>query len=866
VTGSGKIAAALSDRYLIEREIGAGGMATVYLAKDLKHDRDVALKILRADLSAVLGGDRFLNEVRITARLDHPHILTLIDSGEAGGVFYYVLPLVRGESLRAKLEREKQLGLDEALSITRQIASALDYAHKQGVVHRDIKPENILLHEGEAMLADFGIALAVKEAGGNRLTETGLSLGTPQYMSPEQATGERSLDARSDIYSLGAVLYEMLAGEAPVTGATAQAMIAKLMTERPTRLRVIRDTVPEGVDSAVARALAKVPADRFASAGDFAAAIAAGAAHPARPATGAGMSRTAQVAIIAGVAIVAAITAVVVTRRVAGGSGRAPAAVLRDRRQLTTTGRVALPSISPDGKLLAYVVPDCSGGSCRYAIELQDVGGTTTRRLFDGATALYDIAWSPDRRYLLFEGSVGERYGTWLISALGGTPRWITAYNAAFWAGGDSLLSVRATGPDSVYWITVAGLDGVPRDSIRLAERGYGIGIAGAVPNSAWIIVSMRQQARREYLAMDRTGRVSGRVSVPSYSADGVPSADAMWIHVQQTGADPRPPIVRVPFDARTGRFADRQDTVYTGQITRFTVTADGGSLVLDEGTAEYGVWAVDFRDALRGALADSRRVLESTTRLAIEVSPDGSRLLIKKDVDLTAGQLAVMPFTGGSETPVPLNGTPIAAFWADSASIAIGERRPDGLHLSLADARTGTRRSDMVLPDSAINDFAPLGDGWAWLPRNGRKIAWQRPGESAPRQWLQPDWYANLTHVTATSGGSQLAIMGWKAVTNDSIVISVVKLADSSMTPWAAMFGEDGGMHWLPDGSLMVWIWTTQESVSLYRVRGPGRVTSLGVVARPIYGFRASDDLRRAAVVVRNYHGDAWMSRVVRP
>src|SRR5687768_5504450 len=223
-----RLKAALSDRYHIERELGAGGMATVYLARDLKHDREVALKVLRADLSAVIGTERFLSEVRITARLDHPHILTLIDSGEADGILYYVLPYVRGESLRGKLNREKQLGVDEALSIVRQVASALDYAHERGVVHRDIKPENILLHEGEAVLADFGIALAVQEAGGNRLTETGLSLGTPQYMSPEQATGDRSLERRSDIYSPGAVLYEMISGEPPVTGATADRKSTRL--------------------------------------------------------------------------------------------------------------------------------------------------------------------------------------------------------------------------------------------------------------------------------------------------------------------------------------------------------------------------------------------------------------------------------------------------------------------------------------------------------------------------------------------------------------------------------------------------------------------------------------------------------------
>ncbi len=269
-----QLQADLADRYVLERELGRGGMATVYLAHDLKHDRDVALKILRPDLAAVLGRERFLAEIRLTAKLDHPHILTLIDSGESNGLLWYVVPFIRGESLRQKLQREKQLGLDEALTITKQVAGALEYAHQHGVIHRDLKPENILIHEGEAMLADFGIALAVKEAGGNRLTETGLSLGTPQYMSPEQATGDRQLDARSDVYSLGAVLYEMLAGEPPHTGATVQAVIAKLMTERPTRLKTVRDTVPEGVDAAVARALAKVPADRFSSAAAFVAALA----------------------------------------------------------------------------------------------------------------------------------------------------------------------------------------------------------------------------------------------------------------------------------------------------------------------------------------------------------------------------------------------------------------------------------------------------------------------------------------------------------------------------------------------------------------------------------------------------------------
>ena len=228
-----RLSAALADRYRIEREVGAGGMATVYLSEDLRHQRRVAVKVLRPDLSAIVGAERFLNEIRVTANLQHPHILPLYDSGEADHLLFYVMPYVEGESLRDRLKREKQLPIDEAVRLAKEVASALDYAHRQGVIHRDIKPENILIQDGAALVTDFGIALAVSQAGGTRLTETGLSLGTPFYMSPEQATGDRQIDARSDIYALGAVLYEMLSGDPPHTGSTSQAVIAAVVTEEP---------------------------------------------------------------------------------------------------------------------------------------------------------------------------------------------------------------------------------------------------------------------------------------------------------------------------------------------------------------------------------------------------------------------------------------------------------------------------------------------------------------------------------------------------------------------------------------------------------------------------------------------------------
>jgi serine/threonine-protein kinase len=268
-----RLTAALSDRYTIERELGQGGMATVYLAHDLKHARQVAIKVLKPELAAVLGAERFVVEIRTTAALQHPHILPLFDSGTADGFLYFVMPYIQGETLRNKLDRETQLGIEESVRMASDIASALHYAHQHGVIHRDIKPENILLHDGRPMVADFGIALAVSAAAGGRMTETDLSLGTPHYMSPEQATAEKEISARSDVYSLGSVLYEMLAGQPPHLGGSAQQIIMKIIAEPVAAVTQFRKTVPPNVAAAVAKALEKLPADRFDSAKAFAEAL-----------------------------------------------------------------------------------------------------------------------------------------------------------------------------------------------------------------------------------------------------------------------------------------------------------------------------------------------------------------------------------------------------------------------------------------------------------------------------------------------------------------------------------------------------------------------------------------------------------------
>ena len=275
MTSIDRLTAALATRYRIERELGADGLAAVYLAHDVKHDRHVTVNVLKPELGAVLNAERFLSEIKVTATLQHPNVLPLFDSGDADGLLYYVMPYIEGETLRARLQREQQLPVDEVVRLVTLLAAAIDFAHARGVVHRDLKPENILLQAGQPVIADFGIALAVARAGGERVTQTGLSLGTPHYISPEQAARERVVEARSDQYALGALMYEMLMGEPPHTEATAQMIIARVMSETPRSIRTARPAVSESVDAAVQRMLSKSPADRFPTCCDFARALVA---------------------------------------------------------------------------------------------------------------------------------------------------------------------------------------------------------------------------------------------------------------------------------------------------------------------------------------------------------------------------------------------------------------------------------------------------------------------------------------------------------------------------------------------------------------------------------------------------------------
>jgi eukaryotic-like serine/threonine-protein kinase len=688
-------------------------MATVYQAHDLRNDRKVAVKVLRSELAAILGAERFLAEIRTTASLQHPHILPLFDSGEAGGFLYYVLPFVRGESLRERLNREKQLGLDEALTFTRQVASALDYAHNQGIVHRDIKPENILIHEGEAMLADFGIALAVKEAAGNRLTETGLSLGTPQYMSPEQATGDRTLDARSDVYSLGAVLYEMLAGEPPVTGPNAQAMIAKLLTERPTRLRVARDTVPEGVDAAVARALAKAPADRFSTAGAFASAVQAGVAE-ARPTV---RRRSRRLWIGGALGAVVALLAFGVWRVTHPG---APALVMGRSEQLTSDpGLEIQPAISPDGRLVAY----SAGNSSRMRVFLRPVAGGRTIPLSEDAGAVETQArWSPDGNGLLFL----TRGGVSVAPTLGGSSRPIVAptsshaVRAATWSpDGQEIAFVRG---DSLQVVPLGG------GPARYLASGSDLHSCGWSPDGRWIAcVSLNGSSVRPgsnfgnlapstIILVPAMGGEPVRLLEPkAFNQSPAWSPDGQRLFFLSNRDGPRDIYGMTLSPSGRPRGEPARLTTGLGAIS-ISLAADGRRLAYASYSARANIWSLPIPS---GAPTSAEAATPVTTGSqiieAMRVSRDGHWLVFDSNLRGNSDIYRV-PVSGGQ--PEQLTTDPADEFAPDLS--------PDGRAITYHSWRTGTRDIEVKPLDGGpierVTD-TPAHEGYpVWSP-DGRAI-----------------------------------------------------------------------------------------------------------------------------------------------
>ena len=779
-------------------------MATVYLARDLKHERLVALKVLRAELSAILGGERFLREIRLTAALQHPHILPLLDSGEAGGFLYYVLPFVRGESLRDRLNREKQLGLDEALTFIKQVASALDYAHHQGVVHRDIKPENILIQEGEAMLADFGIALAVKEAGGNRLTETGLSLGTPQYMSPEQATGDRQLDARSDVYSLGAVLYEMLAGEPPVTGPNAQAMIAKLLTERPTRLRVVRETVPESVDAAVAKALAKTPADRFPSAGEFASALQAGVAG-ARPKA---RWPARELWIGVGAAVVVGLLAFGAWRLTRGGS---PVLVMGRSEQLTSDpGLEIQPAISPDGRLVAY----SAGNSSRMRIFIRPAGGGRTIPLSDDSTAVETQArWSPDGSSLLFL----TRGGVSVAPALGGSSRPVVApasdkgvTTAAWSPDGQEIAFVRG---DSLQVVQLAG------GPARWLTTGFDLHSCSWSPDGGWIAcVSLNGESIRPgsyfgnlapsaiILAPAAGGKPVRLLEPRAFNQSPVWSPDGRRLFFLSNRDGPRDIYALTLSSSGRPRGEPARLTTGLGAIS-ISLAGDGRRLAYAAYSARANIWSLPIPSGAPTSAEAATPVTSGSQVIeSMRVSRDGRWLLFDSDLRGNADIYRV-PVSGGQ--PEQLTSDPADEFVPDLS--------PDGRAIAYHSFRTGTRDIEIKpldggpverVTDTPAQESYPVWspDGRAimfcnqvlpftlYIARRGSDGRWSSPPSLLASPGYSGDWSHDGAWVAYVAGTSD-------EIAGPVMVVPATGGVPRRLFEPGAAVPKAGQVRWSPDG-----------------------------------------------------------------
>jgi len=820
-----RLAAALSDRYRLERELGQGGMATVYLAADLKHDRKVAIKVLKPDLAAVLGAERFITEIKTTAALSHPHILPLFDSGTAGQggggseFLYYVMPYIEGETIRDKLTREGQFGIEEAVRIAREVADALDYAHRHGVIHRDIKPENILLHDGRAMVMDFGIALAVSAAAGGRMTETGLSLGTPHYMSPEQATADKQITGRSDIYSLASVLFEMLTGEPPHMGNSAQQVIMKIIADTPRPAGELRKSIPPNLSAALARALEKLPADRFESARAFGDALADEGFHyaagtPGRGTTAVGATRPAAASrapllvlgAVAALALGAAAWAL--TRPVPE-----PPVVRLDLAfgdiEPDPYGDVV---ISPDGTTLAFSGRQ-NGERAIWIRRIEDADFTSLEGTIGGS----DPSFSPDSRWLVFSRNSDEALvkvstagGGVITLHSGGDPRPVFPH----WGTDDWIVF---SGPTGLFRIPATG--GAP-------ERVQGGGSTQfLLPDGSGGLHAQNNNVAFTDFATDSSRVLVPNARHPSYLATG------HLVYVAEDGG-----LFAVPFDLGrhevTGppvRVLDR--VAATGVRSGYSISRDG-VLVHHEGTADLtGAQARRFViiDLETGA-ADTLR-LPSGNVSHQRFSPNGRMLAYFRGGQGIQGGLFTFDLVSGTNTQITSEGRTTYPVWS-----------PDGTRLAYA-------AQDVEGADGADLYVKPVDNSG-----EARQLL-SRPGDQDPTGWLADGTIlvnsfvgnnADLLTLPAEGGGDPVTYLEapWAeydlTVSPDGILGAFTSQEMGRGDIWIRNFPVAEGKwrvttngpgylaRWSPDGDYVYFVRFGAPADSLFRVRvdrAPGGV-----------------------------------------
>ena len=653
-----RLSVALADRYRLERELGAGGMATVYLAHDGRHDRRVAVKVLRPELAAVIGAERFLAEIKLTANLQHPHILPLFDSGAADGFLFYVMPFVEGESLRDRINREKQLPIEDAIRIAREVASALDYAHRHGVIHRDIKPENILLHDGQALVADFGIALAASKAGGARMTETGMSLGTPHYMSPEQAMGEREITARSDVYALGAMLYEMLTGDPPFTGSTAQAVVARVVTERPRSMTAQRHTIPAHVEAAVLTALEKLPADRFPSAAELAAALVtpgftSSATRVVPAASGPGGRRT--LVAVAGwmAAGLAAAVALWGWLRPAPPRPVLRYSMVLPKEEWLAEARGVRVAISPDGSRLVYVGKGTEGtqlwlrprnqlnatpipGTERATVPFFSPDGNRVGYILDGNTALKVVTLTGAPPITVADSGLGADGATWSSDG--------SIYYDGLTAGGTvGLIRVPAAGGPPVQVTTVDTAQGE-------VDHFWPV----ALPDGRGILFTIQHRNTRvaSDVAVLDLATMKHHVLVQGQTARYASSGHLVYVTVSGT-------LLAVPFDLGRLALTGEPVSLTSGVAGRAFGAVDlalseSGTLVYQLGTQQAAPSQLVY--VTREGVASPVDSGLTGDFQALALSPDGRRLALNK-VDGADNQVWVKELPDGPLTKLTFEG-----------------------------------------------------------------------------------------------------------------------------------------------------------------------------------------------------------------
>jgi serine/threonine-protein kinase len=715
-TPTERLSTAVSDRYRIERHLGEGGMATVFLAHDLKHDRRVALKVLRPELAAVIGAERFLAEIRTTANLQHPNILPLFDSGEADGQLFYVMPYVEGLTLRDRIQREKQLPLDDVVRLGSEVASALDYAHRQGVVHRDIKPENILLHDGRALVADFGIALAVSTAG-SRMTETGMSVGTPHYMSPEQAMGGHDVTARSDVYSLGATLYEALVGEPPFTGSTAQAIIARIVTEDPRPLTRQRKTIPAHVEGAVLTALQRLPADRFDTAAAFGEALEGRGRLPTLVASrtsgpgsdhATGIRLTRRVALLATAGVLALAGAAfwgwlrplptppVERLRVDLGLGGAPYLL------------GAFAALAHDGSALVYFDNDGTD-----ALRIKERGEVDAHVLVSLPiqSGFPGPSFSPDGSWVAYTDGKLKR-----VSRAGGVPVVLSdssAINGAAWLDDGTIVFSSAGG------LYRTDADGGATETIPitgLVRGGLGFGRPSPVPGARAVLVAVGTSSpSRRTVAVDIDTGAWHEIGNQVAGAWMLEGGTILYAHLNGE-------ILAAPFDTRTLEITGPGVPVASGMsflpmpVAPFVAGADG-TLLYPGGTEDF---SASMQVTLASVTPQGVEVPLGIDGLApfsglggFALSPDGARVAVTSfDSIGNSGDIYIVPLTGEPESRLTFSGglTGRPAWSPDGTWILYTSYDDD-------DAGLWSKRADGVgAPVSVVSEERAIVEG-QWSP-----------------------------------------------------------------------------------------------------------------------------------------------------